>query len=46
MSLYIYLYPLRIARRLANQPEQYHLNVNIQEDDALMTCLSFYAHLK
>jgi HSP20 family protein len=33
MSLYLYPYPRRMARRLMNQPEQHQLNVNIREED-------------
>ena len=33
MSLYIYPYPRRMVRRLANRPEQHQLNVNIREED-------------
>jgi HSP20 family protein len=33
MSLYLYPYPHRMARRLANQPEQHQLDVNIREED-------------
>jgi len=33
MSLYLYPYPRRMARRLVNRPEQHHLNVNIREED-------------
>jgi HSP20 family protein len=33
MSLYLYPYPRRMARRLTNRPEQHQLNVNIREED-------------
>ena len=33
MSLYLYPYPRRMVRRLANQSEQHQLNVNIREED-------------
>jgi HSP20 family protein len=33
MSLYLYPYPRRMARRWVNQPEQNHLNVNIREEE-------------
>jgi HSP20 family protein len=33
MSLYLYPYPRRMARRLMNRPEQHQLNVNIREED-------------
>ena len=33
MSLYLYPYPRRMVRRLANRPEQHQLNVNIREED-------------
>ena len=33
MSLYLYPYPRRMVRRLANRPEQHQLNVKIREED-------------
>ncbi|MCJ7433789.1 MAG: Hsp20/alpha crystallin family protein [Anaerolineales bacterium] len=33
MSLYLYPYPRRMARRMMNRPEQHQLNVNIREED-------------
>lgn len=33
MSLYLYPYPHRMVRRLANRTEQNQLNVNIREED-------------
>jgi HSP20 family protein len=33
MSLYLYPYPHRMARHMANRPEQHQLNVNIREED-------------
>ena len=33
MSLYLYPYPRRMVRRLANRPEQHQLDVNIREED-------------
>jgi len=46
MSLYLYPYPRRMARRMMNRPEQHQLNVNIREEDDAYTLSALVPGLK